>query len=745
MVFEFLANNLATMLAISLIYGIIIGKKHRHHTSFRVLHGIFFAIATLIVMANTYTFETGIVFDCRSVILSLAGMFCGPLAAVIAATAAAIYRIYHGGAGALMGVLVIISSSAIGVLFYYLKKKRPYLTSPLYLYLFGIIVHTVMLLLMLALPWDSAVKVYQSIAIPVIVLFPIGTVLMGKMLSDQNERAAATKEIENYNRQLVEANKKLQAEIAERERIDSHRKESDEHLRRAVIDSPMPTIIHAEDGEVIHLSKIWCELSGYDADEIKTIDGWLERACNSHKDMIQKKIDQLFSLNSRFEEGEYNIIAKNGDILVWDFYSVPLGRLPDGRRLVMSTAVDITERKHQQKNLEKAKIQAEAANIAKSQFLANMSHEIRTPINAIIGFCGFLAEGNLADNQKEEVNIVSEAAGSLLKLINDILDFSKIEAGELATERVDFSLNKLLNSLKQMMKPRAAEKGIEFEITKDEDLPVMISSDPTRLNQCLINLTDNAIKFTPKGSVRINVTKEKVDGLTFIRFDVIDTGIGVPSDKQELIFESFRQVDGSTTRKYGGTGLGLSITRHLAGLLGGGLTITSEAGRGSTFSLVIPFINCGGQEPLYEFGNGVTNCCDEGFNGTAFSGRALVAEDAKTNQVFIKRLLEQFGFDVTVVDDGMAAVQYVLTRKFDIVFMDMQMPVMSGYDAAHKIRSHGIKMPIVALTANAMKGDDKKCLDAGCDYYISKPFTKRDLQIALNKHIQPQAISYSNT
>ncbi len=740
MVFNFLANNLATMLAISLIYGIIIGRKHHGHAYLRILHGFYFAMASLIVMANTYKFETGIVFDCRSVILSLAGMFCGPLTAAIAATAAACYRIHQGGAGAIMGVSVIFSSSAIGVWFYYLRKSRPYLTNPLYLYFFGVIVHIVMLLFILSLPWESAVKVYQSIAVPVIVLFPVGTVLMGTMLNHQDERVAATIEIENFNRQLIETNKQLQLEIAERERIDIQRKESKEHLRRAVIDSPIPTIIHAEDGEVIYLSKTWCQISGYTQDEIKTVQDWLKKTCTTEKDLIQGKIDKLYELDARFEEGEFDILAKNGDKIVWDFYSVPLGRLPDGKRLVMSTAVDVTERKRQQEHLENAKIQAEAANIAKSQFLANMSHEIRTPINAIIGFCGFLTEEDLNAGQREEVKIISEAANSLLKLVNDILDFSKIEAGELATEKINFSLNKLLNSLKLMMKPKAVLKGIEFEIIRDDELPVLINSDPTRLNQCLVNLADNAIKFTQKGYVHINVAKEEADGKPCIRFDVIDTGIGVPTDKQDLIFESFRQVDGSTTRKYGGTGLGLTITKQLSKLLGGKLSMTNQRDFGSVFSLIIPAGNCEDNLQANESDADMNNCYNANLDNTTFSGRVLVAEDAKTNQLFIRRLLEQIGFDVTVVEDGAMALEKATTDEFDIIFMDIQMPLMNGYDATSEIRANGITTPVVALTANAMMGDDIKCIEAGCDHYISKPFTKKELLAVLNQYCKAQAI-----
>ena len=241
-----------------------------------------------------------------------------------------------------------------------------------------------------------------------------------------------------------------------------------------------------------------------------------------------------------------------------------------------------------QQQLKIAKERAEAASFAKSQFLANMSHEIRTPMNAIIGFSELLAEEELTDCQKEYLEIIRNSGNNLLKLINDILDFSKIEAGQLDTELIECPLRKVIDSATSLMKPKAMEKGLEFEILESSGLPEKIYSDPIRLQQCLINLIDNAVKFTEKGRVFINISLSNTNNQPYIRFNVEDTGIGIPQNKQSKIFESFTQADGNTTRKYGGTGLGLTITKQLAELLGGGLTLTSKEGRGTTFSLKIP-------------------------------------------------------------------------------------------------------------------------------------------------------------
>lgn len=275
--------------------------------------------------------------------------------------------------------------------------------------------------------------------------------------------------------------------------------------------------------------------------------------------------------------------------------------------------------------------EAEKANKAKSQFLANMSHEIRTPMNSVIGFSEILATEDLTDEQKQYVRCICQSGHNLMQIIDDILDFSKIEAGKLEIEIIDCSMRDLLNSVESLMKLKATEKGLEFKILESNGLPAQIRSDLTRLRQCLINLIGNAIKFTKEGHVYINVSLEEHEDKPFIRFDIEDTGIGVPEDKQAMVFKSFSQADNSHTRKYGGTGLGLTITKQLAELLGGELTLTSESGKGSVFSLTIP-ANVGvTKQPLLDRNN-IVRHADSGqgkVEQPEFSGNVLVAEDPK--------------------------------------------------------------------------------------------------------------------
>jgi len=398
---------------------------------------------------------------------------------------------------------------------------------------------------------------------------------------------------------------------------------------------------------------------------------------------------------------------------------------------------NINSRKQLEKELQEAKAQAEAASQAKSQFLANMSHEIRTQMNAILGFGELLADEDMAAEQKENVNLIRESSQNLLALINDILDFSKIEAGQLETEIVDCPLADLLDSVGSLMEPTATKKGLEFKVVEAGSLPAQIRSDPNRLQQCLINLAGNSIKFTGKGHVYINVSMEYRDDHSYIRFDVEDTGIGIAKDKQETIFESFTQADGDTTRKYGGTGLGLAITKQLAELLGGELTLSSEVGKGSVFSLAIPAGVDVTKQPLLNRHNNVSQTAPDRAEAKQpeFSGNVLVAEDESTNQVLIKLLLERLGLQVTIAEDGSQALQKVLAGQFDLIFMDMMMPNMNGYEATRAIRKEGLTIPIAALTANAMKGDDEKCINAGCDEYLTKPLKQKELLRVIGKYL----------
>ena len=387
--------------------------------------------------------------------------------------------------------------------------------------------------------------------------------------------------------------------------------------------------------------------------------------------------------------------------------------------------------------------EATAANRAKSDFLANMSHELRTPMNAIMGFSQVLAEENLNQEHQQYINMIASNSKNLLLLINDILDYSKIESGKMEVEICDCRIGDIVTEIESMLRPSAIKKGIRFEILQCDPIPAVIRTDPLRLRQCLINLISNAIKFTETGHVYVNVTLQRCDGEVYVRFDVEDTGIGIPEEKLPLIFDVFTQADSATTRKYGGTGLGLSITRQIVELMRGKISVVSTEGCGSVFTIVTP---AGVQWPdedtpvwnKYLPVDELNETVGTEKGTTMYNGKVLVAEDNPSNQKLIAILLQKMGLDVVLADDGVEAVNKCDSETFDVILMDMQMPNLNGYDATRQLRSQGIKTPIIAVTANAMTGDEQKCMDVGCDGYLSKPIDRSKLDELVGQHLAVQ-------
>ncbi len=385
---------------------------------------------------------------------------------------------------------------------------------------------------------------------------------------------------------------------------------------------------------------------------------------------------------------------------------------------------DITERANYEATLEKARILAEKSVRVKDIFLSNVSHEIRTPLNAIIGFTNLLL-GEVTDQKSlEYVGYIQYAGKNLLELINDILDFSKIEAGQIHLEKTPVSIHELTDSISAIMHHRAVEKGITYEAVLYDGLPEFVETDKLRLTQVLLNVCGNAVKFTERGSVKLHVEPigEPVNDMQNIRFRVVDTGVGIPKDKLKEVFNRFVQATESTTRVFGGTGLGLSIVKSLVQLFEGTLNLESELGKGTVFTMDFPFRIVKEakleEEPEKEI--------DVTASVTAL--HILAAEDNSLNQKLLKAIFERLNIPLTIVNNGQEALDKLREETFDMVLMDIQMPVMDGYTAIKEIRrTISPTIPIITMTAHAMVGEKEECLSIGANSYISKPFKESEL------------------
>ncbi|MCA9198832.1 MAG: response regulator [Planctomycetales bacterium] len=417
-------------------------------------------------------------------------------------------------------------------------------------------------------------------------------------------------------------------------------------------------------------------------------------------------------------------------------------------RGVLVSFDDVTQLEEKKAQLEKSRHEAESANRAKSEFLAQMSHEIRTPMNAILGFADVLRRGfeESVQERKEYLDIIHSSGQHLLNLINDILDLSKVEAGRLELENVECSPHKILHEVVSVLSIRGKEKGIEVSYSGENKIPSAIWGDSVRIRQLVTNLVGNAIKFTDQGSVRISAYLEQFEGKDQLCIDIADTGIGLKPDQMDKIFDPFTQADSSVTRRFGGTGLGLAISQKLARAMGGDLTVQSEFGQGSTFTVRI---DCGdiSNVPLVSADEAVSSLREESRRVSVQlpdNAKILVVDDGPSNRKLIRLVLKRAGVDIFEADNGQKAVDMAAQQPFDVILMDMQMPVLDGYSATRQLRQNGYQIPIVALTANAMKGDEDKCFAAGCSHFLSKPVDMDEL-LRLLAEILDVDVQYSES
>lgn len=532
--------------------------------------------------------------------------------------------------------------------------------------------------------------------------------------------------------------------------------------RRAAADLPVPDNFWAispaalcvvlPDGTVARANPAFCRLTGRSRDAVEGAP-YTSLVCEESAPDLAALLRR--QATGHTDPAELELSLASGTT-AWMHIQASLIGQPGEDRYILAAWTDLTSTRERERELERAKEAADAANrelrqfnqsledttlwaremaahaemvsAAKTQFLANVSHEIRTPMNSILGMTDLALDTNLTAEQREYLNMVKSSGQSLLILLNDILDFSKMEVGRLGLDPHEFNLRASIEETLKPMALRAASRSLELTSTVHPDVPTHVLGDAERLRQILLNLVGNAIKFTPTGSIHVSVEPATGHGDPgAIRVLVADTGIGVDPEKQEAIFEPFTQADGSMTRRFGGTGLGLSISAKLVEMMGGRLYLCSAPGEGSTFATLLRLPVT---EPVSEAAEQERTWRGESLR-PSIPLRVLVAEDSVSNQILVRRLLEREGCFVGIAQTGKEVVEMYLRDPYDLILMDVQMPEMDGLEATAEIReaekTTGAHVPIIAMTAHAMPGDREECLEAGMDGYLSKPVQSPEL------------------
>jgi PAS domain S-box-containing protein len=511
---------------------------------------------------------------------------------------------------------------------------------------------------------------------------------------------------------------------------------SEDHFR-ATFEQAAVGIVHTTiEGKFIKVNQKFCDIVGYTNDELInmtfieiTHTDDLNDDRNKMKKLIAHEID-TFSMEKRY-------INKNQSI-IWANLTVSLiTETSSGQSYIVGVVENISERKQAIEDMVAAKIAAETANNAKSQFLANMSHEIRTPMNGIIGMTDLTLMTELNVEQREFLSIVKSSTKALLTVLNDILDYSKIESGKMDLEEIKFELNKTIKEIIDLFDIAARQKGIYIKLNVDERIPNCIIGDSVRLRQILSNLVGNGIKFTQVGSLTINVLFiEQHENNMKLKFEVMDTGIGIPEDKLDKLFKRFSQVDDSNTRQFGGTGLGLAISKKLIEMMDGEIGVKSREGVGSNFFFTANFkVTEDGFESSKNYNYNLVHEQNKSID----IKKILLVEDDEVSRNLGIILLRRNGFQVVTAENGREAVNMFVTEDYDIILMDINMPYLDGYSAAIEIRKIEIPtkkhIPIIAMTAYALRGDREKCLASGMDDYISKPIEINEVCKVINRLI----------
>jgi PAS domain S-box-containing protein len=563
--------------------------------------------------------------------------------------------------------------------------------------------------------------------------FPYMVTLVPKEIVDREHLGIFTQaQIEQiFLEKLAESeqlNIALDQKIKENERTQRLLRKNEVMLSGVISSALDAIVITGENGHIIHWNAAATETFGYTEKEVKgrtlmeTIipTSYDHSAWTGFQGFLES--EGVSILNQRLE---LTAVRKSKEEFPIE---LTVTAIDDESESYYSAFIrDISSRKQREQELVQMKEKAEQAAKAKSQFLSVMSHELRTPLNAVIGITHLLLQSQPREDQQEDLRTLQFSGESLLHIINDILDFTKLDSGKIELSSIDFNLRELTQSLYQSFSFKAKEKGIVFDVEYDERMPFYVKGDSFRLSQVLNNLISNAIKFTLEGFVKLKVEMAERQGATYVtRFSVIDSGIGIPEDKLDKIFEQFTQADSDTTRLYGGTGLGLSISSRLVELMGSSILVASSPGKGSDFHFTLPLLQ-GHQTDAATATTKIVPKSNEQFKNKTI----LLAEDNVFNANIARRFITGWGAQLEIVVDGRQALEFVSRRKYDLILMDVQMPVLDGFACTRKIRKHFKDIPIIAITASPKNEIIHEIMSCGMNDFVSKPFKPNELRTKL--------------
>lgn len=704
----------------------------------KILSGLVLGTIGIVLMFTPWTMIPGIVFDTRSIMLSIAGLFFGPIPTILAMLLTCSLRVIMGGDGMWMGIAVIITSGTIGLLWRYYRPSWRQKNVYIELFVLGIIVHLVMIACAFLLPSDKVILTIKIIAIPLLLIYSPGTMLLGILLLRQSN---------NFQNRL--AKEKLH--------------EAERRLGKILKSGNIISIILDPSGIVVFCNNYLLDITGYSEDEVIN-KNWCDLFI---PDAIQNEIRSVFNnvLNGYNDSKQYEneIITKNKNKLFISWNSTLLHNEKKEVSGIACIGVNITDHRnyelkltekndeieaqieeYQQLNEEYlqineelnqtnseliiAKDKAEESDKLKTAFLANMSHEIRTPMNGILGFAELLKEPALTgERQLKYISMIEKGGARLLNIINDLINISKIESGQTKILISDCNINEQIEYIYTFFKPEVERGGMQIFFQNGlRAKEAVIKTDREKIIAILTNLVKNAIKYSDSGTIELGYKLKN----RYLEFFVKDTGIGIPQDKIEVIFDRFVQADIADKRAYQGAGLGLSITKAYVEMLGGKLWVESEEGKGSTFYFTIPY-NIE-SEKVSDIKNIVF--MDEEEKQVA-KLKILIAEDDESSALLMTEIVSMYCDDVMHVWNGLEAVEACINHSdIDLILMDIKMPMMDGYEATERIRQFNKSIIIIAQTAYVITGDKEKALAAGCDDYISKPIDKSLMKTLIKKH-----------